>query len=96
MRKNCGLVNPDNSCRCASLVGPDIRDQWIDPDNLHFVGSQCRAKINAHVRESLKEMGEIERALYMFRSYPEYADPGSTGTLIRDLIDSGRYEILCH
>ena len=96
MQKNCSLVNPKNHCQCSKLVGPDIRDKWIDPDNLQFVGERCHAKINPNVKDSLKELEEIERAMALFRSYPEYSAPNSVVDVVRKIIDSKKYNILQH
>ncbi len=96
MKKNCGLVNPGNPCHCSKLVGPDIRDGWIDPDNLQFVGTRCRAKTDKTVMDRLKEMDEIARVVALFRSYPEYSAPDAVVGVIKEMIDSRKYKILRH
>ena len=96
MQKNCSLVNSDNYCHCTKLVGPDIRDKWIDPDNLQFVGKRCHAKINSSVMDSLNELNEIERVITLFRSYPKYSAPDSIVDVVRRIIDSKKYKILHH
>ncbi len=94
MQKNCRLVNPGNPCFCSNLVGPDIRDHWIDPDNLQFVGTRCHAKIDQTVKDRLQELDEIGRVLVLFRSYPEYAAPDAVVKIVKRMIDSRQYEIL--
>jgi RNA polymerase sigma factor (sigma-70 family) len=95
MRKNCGLVNSRNHCRCVNLIGPDIRDKWIDPENLQFVGPRCRTKIDVGIRDRLEELDEISRAIELFHSYPEYDGPPETIVdLVKKMIDSREYEIL--
>lgn len=96
MQKNCGLVHPENDCYCPKLVGPDIRDKWIDPNNLQFAGEQCQFRIHPDIHNRLKELDEISRVFHLFRTYPEYAAPESTIDLVRHLIDSGKYQILQH
>jgi RNA polymerase sigma factor (sigma-70 family) len=95
MRNNCGLVNSSNQCRCMNLIGPDIRDGWIDRGNLQFVGPRCRARIDVGVRDRLQELDEISRAIELFHSYPEYDGPPDTIVdLVKKMIDSREYKIL--
>lgn len=95
MRDHCGLVNSRNPCRCANLIGPDIRDQWIDPANLQFVGPHCRAKIDIGVRDRLRELDEIRRSIELFHSYPEYDGPPETiVAFVKKMIESQEYQIL--
>ncbi len=96
MQKNCSLVNPKNPCHCHQLVGPDIRDKWINPDNLQFVGQRCHAKMNQTVKNRLNELDEIGRVLALFRSYPEYAAPDSLAKIVKEMIDSQQYKIFHH
>jgi RNA polymerase sigma factor (sigma-70 family) len=96
MQKNCRLVNPDNPCHCSNLVGPDIRDKWVDPDNPQFVGVRCHAKIDQTVKDRLLELNEIVRVMVLFRSYPEYSAPDAVVEIVKRLMDSRQYEILQH
>jgi RNA polymerase sigma factor (sigma-70 family) len=94
MQKNCGLVNPENQCRCSNLVGPDIRDKWIDPAHLQFAGPRSQAVSRQTVEDRLSELDEIARVMMLFRSYPEYSAPDSVVEIVRQLMDSGQYNIL--
>ncbi|MDY6990270.1 MAG: RNA polymerase sigma factor [Thermodesulfobacteriota bacterium] len=94
MLKNCGLVNPQNSCRCDQQVYRDLQSGWITRDKLHFAGKPCHDKKARDVTERLKELEEMVRVVALFRSYPDYAAPDSFGVIVKDLIDSGRYKIL--
>jgi len=94
MLKNCGLVNPQNPCRCDEQVYRDLRSGWIRRDKQHFAGRPCHDKKDPDVRELLKELEEMVRVVTLFRSYPDYAAPDSFGVIVKNLIDSGRYKIL--
>jgi len=96
MQNNCNLVNSENHCHCSKLVGPDIRDKWMDPNNLQFVSERCHAKINSNVMDCLNELDEIERAMVLFRSYPEYSAPDAVVDIVKEMIDSKKYKILHH
>ncbi|MBT8350448.1 MAG: RNA polymerase sigma factor [Deltaproteobacteria bacterium] len=96
MQENCSLVNSNNHCHCTKLVGPDIRDKFIDPENLQFVGERCHAEINTTVMDRLNELDEIKRSMVLFRSYPEYSSPDSVVSMVKEMIDSKQYKILHH
>ncbi len=96
MMKNCGMVNSENYCRCSKLIGPDIRDEWIDPDNMRFSGEQSKPVLNTSVQDYLNELSEIERAMALFRSYPEYSAPESIVDIVKEMIKSKKYAILHH
>lgn len=44
MKAKCGLVNPDNVCRCRKRVNTAIALQRVDPSHLLFASSQEQAK----------------------------------------------------
>lgn len=95
MRKGCSLFNEENRCHCSNLIGPDIRDGWIDPRNLQFVGPQRRITADKRVMDRLHELDEISRVVMLLRSYPEVETPKeSIVSIIQKLIDSNAYEIL--
>lgn len=94
MQKNCSLVKSENPCHCSKLVGSDIRDKWIDPDNLQFVGTRCHAKINQTVKDRLDELDEISRVFTLFHSYPKYSAPDSVVEMVKQMIDSKKFKIL--
>lgn len=94
--KHCGLVDPDNDCRCSKLIGPDIRDKWIDPDDLKFAEKPCVPSIMTDVQAHLSEFEEIERTMELFRSCPEYASPESVVDIVKEMIDSKQFKILHH
>jgi RNA polymerase sigma factor (sigma-70 family) len=95
MRKNCSLFKEENHCRCANLIGPDIRDGWIDPRNLQFVGPHRRIRTDSDVMDRLHELDEISRTVTLFRSYPEVETPTeSIVAIIQKLIDSKQFAVL--
>lgn len=93
MLKHCGLVNEKNPCRChkqagknrTSISSPSAMGPVVKRDGI----VKGRAEAMAH----LKELSEIERTAAMFRRYPEYQTPESFKYIIKDLIQSGRYNV---
>jgi RNA polymerase sigma factor (sigma-70 family) len=102
MQKNCSLVKPENHCHCSTMLGPDIRDQWIDPNNLQFVGERCHARmkqikpISPDVKDRLDELEDIARAMALFRTYPEYQAPDAVVDIVKEMMESNQYKILQH
>ena len=95
MRRHCSLFSKENHCHCANLIGPDIRDKWIDPQNLQFVGPHRKIKADKGVLDRLHELDEISRVVILFRSYPEVETPReSIVSIVQRLMDSKAYEIL--
>ena len=92
MMKHCGLVNKDNACRCHKMAGRNMKKGLAVPKRKSFVkketAAECRAEAVAHWRE----LSEIDRAVAMFRRYPEYQSPESFTQIVRSLIDSGKYK----
>jgi hypothetical protein len=49
MNKKCGLVNPNNPCRCSRKTKNYIHSGLVDPANLKF---------NSHYRQRIYELSE--------------------------------------
>jgi hypothetical protein len=66
MQGHCGLLNPDNSCRCRRRIGAAIKRERVDPDNLLFAQRVSALKL---------EMERFTDAGAIFRSHPELRTP---------------------
>lgn len=44
----------------------------------------------------MKEFDEIERSMALYRSCPEYAAPESCVNIVKEMMDSKKYEIFFH
>jgi RNA polymerase sigma factor (sigma-70 family) len=86
MSSNCGLLDPENSCRCSRQVGPAVSNGRIDPNRLLFAGYPVRSRRDAGLAERVREMDELERAAALFRSHPDYAAPGALGERLKELV----------
>ena len=96
MLKNCGLVREKNDCRCSKMIGPDLRDGWIDSGNLQFADRPCKPVLKTDVTAYLSEFDEIERSMALYRSYPEYSAPESIVDIVKEMMDSKKFGILLH
>lgn len=91
MLKNCGLVNSDNPCRCHKQAGGRLKNGLID---MTFVKKDHASKGRSEAVAQLKELTEIDRTIAMYRRYPEYHTPESFAHIMRNLISTGRYNVL--
>lgn len=90
MRSTCGLVNPDNDCRCHRRVTTAIVKGRVDPDNLLF----ARGGEDPDVLRGVAEMKELDRAAALFRGHPSYVAPDTFRAHLRRLLESGQLSFL--
>lgn len=90
MTRHCGLVNPENTCRCETKAagGPG---RGADPFKGLVTDGEAAARIRSRALAHLRELSEIERTMALFRHYPQYRAPESFQEIVRNLIDSGKY-----
>jgi len=93
MQKKCGLVNPNNPCRCSRFVDQIEKTMGRDPENFLFAGHPCRGKRGAITSEQLREIDELQRIIVLFRNHPDYAAPDRFIEGIKGLIDSGEFKM---
>lgn len=95
MDRKCGLVNPDNPCRCARRVDYAVKIGRVDPDRLLFATHPVRREPDAVTREVAREMDQLHSAADLLRGHPDYAAPGKATEVIRSLLDrSPRLRVL--
>lgn len=93
MGKNCGLVNPENSCRCAKWGHKAVKKGWIDPDRLLFAGHPRHPRKDVAISR-LQEVDELRRVAALFRHHPDYAAPGVFMEGIKELLHSRKFKLL--
>jgi RNA polymerase sigma factor (sigma-70 family) len=93
MQKKCGLVNPDNSCRCSQFVDFAIKNQGRNPEKYLFADHACRMKTDVIPGKQLQEIDELQRMIVVFRSHPEYSAPGKFVEEIKAMIDLGKFSL---
>jgi hypothetical protein len=94
MERTCGLVNPDNSCRCAPRVDFAVRVGRVDPDHLLFAAHPVRLEPDTRTRAATREMEQLHSAADLLRGHPDYAAPGTASEWIRDLLDRAQLQVL--
>jgi len=69
MTSKCGLVNPDNICRCKKRVDTAVFLGRIDPDNLLFAHSLSRAKQFPSILDKIRQLEDTRRIAALYRSH---------------------------
>ena len=87
MQRKCGLVNPANPCRCARRIDYAVRVGRVDPGHLLFASHPVRLESDASTQDVVREMEQLHSAAELLRGHPDYAAPGTTAEVIRDLLD---------
>jgi hypothetical protein len=94
MTKECSLVKRGNPCTCHGLLPYEIKFKLLDPKRLRFAAHRCNASRNGCADSPLRELDELKRIAFLFRSQPDYAAPKNFVESIKELLDSRRLEIL--
>jgi hypothetical protein len=86
-RMKCGLVNPQNKCRCRRRVSHALQMKRVDSRHLLFAHDIERARRFPEVLHEIRRLEEAQRAVALHRSHPAPAVAGSFVAMIRDLIE---------
>jgi hypothetical protein len=90
MLATCGLINPGNRCRCASLAPYFVKTGWIRPDKLLFAAHpRYKGEIGVRAAE-LEQMDERDRVAALFRSQPDYVAPAALLENVKKIMKSAR------
>ena len=69
LHRKCGLVNPQNPCRCHKKIDFLINQNTIDPNNLRF------AQFTKRSIDLVQQIGDLERSVALYRSTPTIPAP---------------------
>ena len=96
MHGQCGLVNPNNPCRCARKTRGFIEAGHVDPNHLQFVPAHLR-----RISEAVEDVTQtIEKTLNehyaaIFREQP-FLEPKDQVGWLRQLVDNGAFRKCLH
>lgn len=85
MLSRCGLVNPDNACRCRRRVKTAVALGRIDPHRLQFASSLANARAFPGVLAMVRRLEEGRRAAALYRAQPDPAS-ANPANWIRDVL----------
>lgn len=71
MLAHCGLVNPDNACRCRRRVKSAVELGRVDPNRLLFASSVVQARSFPRVLEVIRSLEDSRRAAALYRAQPD-------------------------
>ena len=92
MENNCGLLNPEKSCRCNKRIEVAIENYRINPEKLLFAQNPL---INRKIVEICRdEMEEFDEAAAIFARNPHYLAPETIVKNLTDMINSGEYKLM--
>lgn len=91
VQQKCGIVNPDNPCRCAKQVGHEIQAGILKPEKLRYATAERVIPDAMEVRTGARELRELDRAAALFRTHSTYKAPDVFIDGIRQLLSSGRF-----
>ena len=93
MENNCSLMNPSNPCTCERMVlgcAPQRLDEYSERT---FTAYPCRERHGPDVMKHIQEFDELQRVAVIFRSHPDYAAPETFMDNLKELMNSGRFEL---
>jgi len=94
LSKNCGLIRDGNPCRCEHGIEYFLNLKQLDPKNPKFSNHPCSVKHIESDEHPMHELDEFGRITALFRSHPEYAAPEAFAGIVKELVDSGRFQLL--
>lgn len=86
IKQKCGLINPDNPCRCNKKTKLWIEHGYVEKDTLLFSG-QYQKRIRDHVEANITKGALLAKDVYaeLYTTHP-MVDPKSTETLIEKIL----------
>lgn len=89
MQGYCGLVNPDNTCRCHKRVSTAITLGRVDAAHLMFASSPQQARQFPQVLAHIRQLEMARRAAALYQSHPEPRQANDIGQWLRQLLEEG-------
>ncbi|MFN4084042.1 MAG: RNA polymerase sigma factor [Bacteroidia bacterium] len=87
MQGHCGLVNPDNPCRCHKRIFNGLENKRINPKQLNFADKFSE-------KEVVSQVEELITVAALYKTQPQYDTPEKIINDIKNLIESGKFPIL--
>ena len=88
MQSHCGLVNPEQPCRCRRRVGRAVALGRVDPQRLLHAGSLQRARQFPQILAEIRRLEETRRAAALYRSHPVPGAGPDIVTMLRRLLEA--------
>lgn len=91
MHGQCGLVNPENPCRCPKKTKGFIEAGHVDPDHLQFVAPHLR-RVQEAAADTVRTLEEFVDSQYaaIFRGHP-FFEPKDQIDWLRRMLTQGEF-----
>ncbi len=73
-----------------------IKSRHIDPEKPRFVSHPYHGPQKTASKSKFQELDELGRVTALFRSHPEYAAPDAFAGIVKQLVDSQKFELFNH
>jgi len=88
MKRRCGLMNPENRCRCHGRLRRAMDLKRVDWNRLLFANDPIGVNKFPGVLVKIRKLEEAQRAVALYRTHPEYAFPDFVAA-VRQLLTLG-------
>ena len=84
MQARCGLMNPDNPCRCSRKTAAFVRDGIVDPQRLQFAEAHV-ARVRTQAPARARDLNVLQqRELEHLRPDASQACDNPTALVVKD------------
>ena len=90
---NCDLFDESNPCRCTKILTGYINKGWINPDKPVFMIGEEADEDPRILRDFMKELDDLGKVSALFRAFPEKCAPTDYSTMVKALVDEGRFQV---
>jgi len=90
MTSRCGLMNPDNPCRCHRRLDTALELGRVDAQNLVFANSAHQARRFPQVLAEIRLLEDGRRAAALFRSHPDAPESQAFSAWLNGLLSATR------
>jgi len=92
MRRQCGVFDPDNPCRCERVAAGAAARGLVRRDALLFANQPTCAP-SPLVDRAAREVKDLMRVAEVIREHADYAAPETLVVRLRELVGSERLEL---
>lgn len=96
MNQQCGLVNPNNPCRCPKKTKGFIAAGHVDPDHLLFAIPHVQ-RIREAAADTVREIDDVADESYaaIYRDHP-FLEPSDQAQWLRQILDRPEVRTTLH
>jgi RNA polymerase sigma factor (sigma-70 family) len=87
MADKCGLVNPENRCRCSRRLPIAVARGRVDPKKLQHAGTGATARAFPETLRTIRSLEGARRAVALYQAQPEPRTPASLTEFVRTILD---------